>query len=259
MNDYVTGALLGGSLILTSLYSMRQPIVSSENLGRDIYIAEGCIHCHSQYSRPRSIDTSMYGPASPDVLPHGEPVLIGNRRQGPDLANIGLRRSREWNRIHLIDPQAVSPSSTMPSYGHLFSNDASKGDALLDYLASLKSERQIDWWNQLYAWSPSESLKGNPIDGGALYAKNCAQCHGDSGYGDGPLASAFSSRPRNLNSSPYHFAPQTLEPALRHKRLAQIIKYGQPGASMPGHEYLTDQQIVDLVSLLLLPKTNPRS
>ena len=107
--------------------------------GREVYIAEGCLHCHSQYVRPVGPDQELWGPVTePETALAQQPVLIGNRRQGPDLANVGMRRPPEWNRAHLIDPSSVSPRSRMPSYAHLFRPGNADGEALLVYLASLK-------------------------------------------------------------------------------------------------------------------------
>ncbi len=113
--------------------------VDLANQGRAVYIAEGCVHCHSQYVRPVGPDRESWGPVTlPEVALAQRPVLIGNRRQGPDLANVALRRSMDWNRRHLIDPRSVSPASRMPAYPHLFSGDGSRGEALLAYLNQLK-------------------------------------------------------------------------------------------------------------------------
>ncbi|BET68584.1 hypothetical protein ASA1KI_35020 [Opitutales bacterium ASA1] len=110
--------------------------------GRRVYVAEGCIHCHSQFVRPGIDEDQGLGSArSTDFARLQSPVLIGNRRQGPDLANVGLRRPREWQRLHLVSPAVVSPGSLMPSYAHLFERDAEgRGEALLDYLDSLGRE-----------------------------------------------------------------------------------------------------------------------
>jgi len=106
--------------------------------GRKVYIAEGCIHCHSQYVRPGTMDEILWGPVHPLAEALAQtPPLLGNRRQGPDLQNVALRRSRDWNRRHLIAPRTLTPGSRMPSYRQLFASDAARGEALLDYLASL--------------------------------------------------------------------------------------------------------------------------
>src|ERR1700675_3422922 len=49
--------------------------------GRRVYIAEGCINCHSQYERPNTADVAMWGPlTSLDAIRGEQPPLIGNRR-----------------------------------------------------------------------------------------------------------------------------------------------------------------------------------
>jgi cytochrome c oxidase cbb3-type subunit 2 len=115
-------------------------------LGRQVYIAEGCIHCHSQYVRPVGPDEELWGPVTAvETALAQEPVLIGNRRQGPDLANVGLRRDATWNRLHLIDPPSMTPGSRMPSYRHLFSGEDPRGEALLSYLSQLKGSPEDEF------------------------------------------------------------------------------------------------------------------
>jgi cbb3-type cytochrome oxidase cytochrome c subunit len=110
-------------------------------LGREVYVAEGCIHCHSQFVRPGTTDVEWSGDArNPDWSRAQAPALIGNRRQGPDLMNVGLRLPREWHRLHLVDPRSVAPASRMPSYAHLFAPGDPRGEALIDYLLSLGRE-----------------------------------------------------------------------------------------------------------------------
>jgi cbb3-type cytochrome oxidase cytochrome c subunit len=49
------------------------------------------------------------------------PVMLGSRRVGPDLANVGLRLSDlNWHLRHLYAPQGEVNGSTMPSYRFLF-------------------------------------------------------------------------------------------------------------------------------------------
>jgi len=61
--------------------------------------------------------------------------------------------------------------------------------------------------------SPETATAGNPVAsspesierGRILFAANCTQCHGESGRGDGPLASTLSIKPANLyDHVPYH-------------------------------------------------------
>ncbi|OZI42046.1 cytochrome-c oxidase, cbb3-type subunit II [Bordetella genomosp. 5] len=86
-------------------------------IGRDIYIREGCVGCHSQQVRMLQSEVQRYGAyslASESVFDH--PFLWGSKRTGPDLARVGERYTDEWHRIHLRDPRAVVPESNMPAY-----------------------------------------------------------------------------------------------------------------------------------------------
>ena len=105
-------------------------------LGRKVYIAEGCIHCHSQYLRP-TVPGEMTESADLAPVP-GSPPLFGNRRQGPDLSTVGRRLpSEEWHQLHLTNPRAVRPKSRMPAYAYLFASEDARGTALVAYLMSL--------------------------------------------------------------------------------------------------------------------------
>ena len=89
--------------------------------GRDIYIREGCVGCHTQMVRTLHSETERYGHysvAGEDVYEY--PFLWGSKRTGPDLARVGGRYSDEWHRVHLIDPRSVVPVSNMPGYPWLF-------------------------------------------------------------------------------------------------------------------------------------------
>ena len=94
-----------------------KPYGSLELIGRDLYIREGCVGCHSQQVRMLRAEVQRYGDysvAGESVYDH--PFLWGSKRTGPDLARVGGRYSDEWHRIHLRDPRAVVPESNMPGY-----------------------------------------------------------------------------------------------------------------------------------------------
>ena len=91
--------------------------------GRDIYIAEACWHCHSQFVRPTANEEDRYGPVlGPEHYNNGlqRPQLFGTRRVGPDLTHEGGLRSNDWHVAHLYDPRATSPGSVMPAYTWYF-------------------------------------------------------------------------------------------------------------------------------------------
>ncbi|AKQ54750.1 cbb3-type cytochrome c oxidase subunit II [Bordetella hinzii] len=98
-------------------------------IGRDIYIREGCVGCHSQQIRTLQSEVQRYGPysvAGESAFDH--PFLWGSKRTGPDLARVGQRYSDDWHRIHLRDPCAVVPESNMPAYPWLQQRSVADAD-----------------------------------------------------------------------------------------------------------------------------------
>ncbi|UUY07250.1 cytochrome-c oxidase, cbb3-type subunit II [Pseudomonas sp. J452] len=100
-----------------------KPYTALQLEGRDIYIKEGCVGCHSQMIRPFRAETERYGHysvAGESVWDH--PFLWGSKRTGPDLARVGGRYSDDWHRAHLYNPRNVVPESKMPAYPWLVEN-----------------------------------------------------------------------------------------------------------------------------------------
>ncbi|QIZ76584.1 cytochrome-c oxidase, cbb3-type subunit II [Ferrimonas lipolytica] len=107
------------------------PYTALQMEGRDIYIREGCVGCHSQMIRPFRAETERYGHysvAGESVWEH--PFLWGSKRTGPDLARVGGRYSDDWHRVHLIDPRAVVPESNMPGFPWLEENRVDSSDTV---------------------------------------------------------------------------------------------------------------------------------
>ena len=100
-----------------------KPYTALQMEGRDIYIREGCVGCHSQMIRPFRAETERYGHYSVAGESVWErPFLWGSKRTGPDLARVGGRYSDDWHRVHLINPRNVVPESNMPGYPWLQTN-----------------------------------------------------------------------------------------------------------------------------------------
>jgi len=216
--------------------------------GRAVYVSEGCIHCHSQYVRPVGHDFDWWGPARP--LDRTEvPPLIGDRRQGPDLHEVGARRGPFWNETHLRDPRLVSPGSRMPSYAHLFRVGENRGGDLVAYLASLGgadvAERRALVRAEPLGHPPSPP---STVRGHLLFGTWCAACHGLEGGGDGPLAGALAMPAINLLRGRFDLILADPEP--RPAALERLIRHGLPATPMPGHETLPDQDIADLVAFV---------
>ena len=233
--------------IVAAFFQGKKPPASSPAMvrGRLVYVSEGCIHCHSQYSRPGSADEKIWGPARPvDEVMKGEPVLIGNRRQGPDLTHVGARRSAAWLKAHFLTPQTLAPDSPMPSYAYLF-NDR-RGDDLVRYLKASDAEATRDLMAEAAHWKPAGTTVVS--DGAALFAANCAVCHGATGGGNGPLAARFARPPANLSVGPFL---RTVPGEDLDLRVARVIRFGIPGTDMPGHETLADGDVLSLADHVL--------
>lgn len=109
-------------------------------IGRQVYMAEGCIYCHSQQVRPAGFGADLdrgWGQrrtVSRDYL-HDRPVLLGTMRTGPDLTNIGQRQtSVDWHLNHLYNPQTTSKGSIMPPFRYLFEQRRIDGEPSPDAL-----------------------------------------------------------------------------------------------------------------------------
>ncbi len=106
---------------VTSIASV-QPYTPLELEGRDIYISEGCVGCHSQMIRPFRDETERYGEYSKaGEFVYDHPFLWGSKRTGPDLHRIGEKYPDSWHFNHMYDPRSMAPGSIMPPYPWLIS------------------------------------------------------------------------------------------------------------------------------------------
>jgi cytochrome c oxidase cbb3-type subunit 2 len=222
--------------------------LSPAERGRQVYISEGCISCHSQYIRPNTPDVLMWGPVETlDDLHRERPPLIGNRRQGPDLANVGNRRSPLWLKAHFYRPAELSHASFMPSYAHLFQDQ--RGNDLVAYLESLQGavdqERVLQTaWRPLPSGASAAAADSN--EGKRLFDIHCATCHEPNGTTRRSWGAIFKRLPPDLNAGPFLHLRGSESPSELQDRLARIVKFGLPGKDMPGHEYLSDGEITSI-------------
>jgi cytochrome c oxidase cbb3-type subunit II len=115
-----------------------KPYTALQLTGRDLYIREGCVGCHSQMIRPFRAETERYGHYSvAGEFIYDRPFLWGSKRTGPDLARVGARYSDEWHRLHLLNPRDLVPESNMPSYPWLATN-AADADAIAAKMSGLR-------------------------------------------------------------------------------------------------------------------------
>ena len=132
--------LIGGliQILPTILVKSNIPTISSvkpytplELQGRDLYIREGCVGCHSQMVRPFRSEVERYGDYSKaGEFVYDHPFLWGSKRTGPDLAREGVKgkpfnggRDDVWHFNHMYDPQGLNEKSIMPRYQWLIKNE----------------------------------------------------------------------------------------------------------------------------------------
>jgi len=128
--------LIGGivQIVPTIMVKSNIPTISSvkpysplELEGRDIYIREGCVGCHSQMVRPFRSEVERYGEYSKaGEFVYDHPFLWGSKRTGPDLHRVGGKYSDNWHFNHMYDPQSTSSGSIMPAYKWLIENALDK-------------------------------------------------------------------------------------------------------------------------------------
>lgn len=153
-----TGLLIFGILFVSAIGGMVQllPVLTQDSLetasantrpysaveltGRDIYMRENCVVCHSQQIRPLIAEVERYGPYSrAGEFVYDRPFMWGSKRTGPDLHRIGGKYSDDWHRLHLIDPRAVVPNSIMPAYPWLAERAASETGDITNKLRVLRT------------------------------------------------------------------------------------------------------------------------
>jgi cytochrome c oxidase cbb3-type subunit I/II len=132
-----------------------KPYTPLELHGRDIYIREGCVGCHSQMVRPFRSEVQRYDPNNGEYSKAGEfvydhPFLWGSKRTGPDLHRIGGKYSDSWHYEHMYNPRDKEGESIMPSYPWLFGTsidtNATAGKIIALRKIGVPYEEGYEWW-----------------------------------------------------------------------------------------------------------------
>lgn len=221
---------------------------AQERRGRDIYKREGCVYCHSQFSRLQDREGNELVAAGDFVFE--TPHLLGTSRNGPDLANIGGKYSDGWHRAHHMYPRKMKPGSIMPSYSYLPDNEM---DDLIAYLQTIGAQRKLPAWieapqelrdefNAIKTFVNVDSSAAASA-GRGIFMQNCAQCHGVRGLGNGPVSQTMPKKPANF-TRPFYNA---YTDAMWYYR----VKEGVPGTRMPRWgKALGKEQMLYLVAFL---------
>jgi cbb3-type cytochrome oxidase cytochrome c subunit/cytochrome c553 len=203
-----------------------RPNVAAEDRGRKLYIANGCVYCHSQYVRPQDWTEGAQRIAQAGDYAKQQPPLLGSQRTGPDLSQEGGERPDDWHLAHFLNPRHTSPASIMPDFS--FHSRAELAD-LTSYLQSLGG-RQADYrvarqgrWKRAaveayragpdanIAWihaqvpevwrrmpNPYPATGASLARGQRVYELYCVGCHGPTGDGRGTAEPYLNPPPLNF-------------------------------------------------------------
>ncbi len=159
------------------------PLSADAVKGKDIYIASGCVACHTQQVRNVDMDkvwgnrpgmAADYADIHRTDLWRNTATLMGTERTGPDLTDVGNRQpSKDWNLVHLFNPRTVVKESIMPAYPWLFSikKQPAKGDVIVNVPAEYlngKEGKVVASKDALYLIAYLQSLKQTKLPEGTL-------------------------------------------------------------------------------------------
>lgn len=175
--------------------------------GRQIYVREGCMYCHSMYTRLQ--DRGMGALTVAGDFNGETPNQLGTARTGPDLSNEGLRYSDGWHRAHLVNARTVKPGSIMPSFAFLSNRDLTD---LIAFIQSLGANRKLtDPYTPPEEFNRALKLKTVDLDssrsiqvGHGLYRQECSACHGKEGRGNGPASWVMTTKPADFSQGKYN-------------------------------------------------------
>ena len=230
-----------------------RPRTTEESDGRNLYIANGCVYCHSQSIRSFDWDLGAERIAQAGDYVDDLPILLGSARTGPDLSQEGGEHPDDWHLAHFVNPRYTRPLSIMPPFSFLGKNDL---DRLIRYAqslgmkgADLRMQRQTAWKEKAkkaYERGPEENVEWihsqvprgwrdipNPYPtteaglarGHRIYQDSCLGCHGPIGDGMGP-------------AQPYIYPPPLNFTILKERGISGGILYyqimnGITGTAMP--------------------------
>ena len=160
-----------------------EPLSEQAIKGKAVYIANGCVACHTQQVRNVDMD-KMWG-ERPGIAAdyaankridawRNTATLMGTERTGPDLTYIGIRQPGvDWNLVHLYNPRIVVKESIMPSYPWLFTfkKQPAKADVIVNVPAEYMKGNQgkvVASKEAVYLVAYLQSLKQTKLPDGSI-------------------------------------------------------------------------------------------
>lgn len=230
-----------------------RPRTPEEATGRKLYMANGCVYCHSQ-----SIRSFDWGLGAERIAQAGDyvadyPILLGSQRTGPDLSQAGGEHPDDWHVAHFINPRFTRPLSIMPAWrwlgeesiNHLTSYVQSLGMKAADHrmqrqrqwkVEAIKAyeagpDANVEWLNRHIpqGWrdipNPYPTTEAGLARGHKIYQDFCFGCHGPVGDGMGP-------------AQPWIYPPPLNFTILKNREVSGGILYyqimnGITGTAMP--------------------------
>ena len=100
------------------------------------------------------------------------------------------------------------------------------------------------------AQSPDLGTEAQRESGKQTYLKNCSQCHGEKGDGEGYATPHLLPKPRNFTTAKFKVRTTPSGALPTHQDLVSIIRRGMPYTSMPAWPNLSDQEVSDLAHFI---------
>ena len=204
-----------------------QPWNEIQEKGNQLYVANGCSYCHSQFIRIQDWDIGAERIAQRGDYVGQQPIILGTERTGPDLSQAGGEHNDDWHRAHFANPRTTRPLSLMPSWEFLGQGDIEILTAFIQsrsgLVATQRMERQNHWQPQVFAayqagpdanirwlhshvpevWqrmpNPYPATPAAMARGKVTYERYCINCHGSVGDGQGTATPYFKNSAPPLN------------------------------------------------------------
>ena len=96
------------------------------------------------------------------------------------------------------------------------------------------------------AQGPDLGTDSQRESGKQLYAKYCAQCHGDNGDGEGYATPHLLPKPRDFTTGKFKIRSTPTGALPTHQDLVNVIRRGMPYTSMPAWPDFTDSEVSEL-------------
>lgn len=241
----------------TDVYPMVESGMAAR--GRHVYVANGCMYCHSQWVRPDYISSDIDRKcgerrSAPRDYVYDRPVLLGKMRIGPDLSNIGKRAPSDDANA----PQTAASPAASPAAGAAPAAAAATG-------APNKSAAPASAPPAAAASSPAGSPSAAPPQSAPPGPSEATSLNMETAGGIPPQYSAawhhlhlYSPRSINSDSNMPAFGYLYVKRRISGERSADALPLTAPDAPPEGYEVVPTYKAKCLVAFLMsLDQSHP--